>query len=143
MFRKRKPEPQARQAAKPTVKLTAAEKAYADLADKITVYFTLLGDTAHGDNGQEHTLAGGNLTTWISRTAYTLESPATVLDVFTKAVSGKYSYVNKGNYISSVNGLAEFTNGKNSGWMYTLNGRHPNLGVAEQKLSNGDSVVFH
>lgn len=123
--------------------LTAAEKAYADLADKITVYFTLLGDTAHGDNGQEHTLAGGNLTTWISRTAYTLESPATVLDVFTKAVSGKYSYVNKGNYISSVNGLAEFTNGKNSGWMYTLNGRHPNLGVAEQKLSNGDSVVFH
>ena len=124
-------------------KLTTAEKAYADLADKITVYFTLLGDTAHGDNGQEHTLAGGNLTTWISRTAYTLESPATVLDVFTKAVSGKYSYVNKGNYISSVNGLAEFTNGKNSGWMYTLNGRHPNLGVAEQKLSNGDSVVFH
>lgn len=124
-------------------KLTTAEKAYADLADKITVYFTLLGDTAHGDNGQEHTLTGGNLTTWISRTAYTLESPATVLDVFTKAVSGKYSYVNKGNYISSVNGLAEFTNGKNSGWMYTLNGRHPNLGVAEQKLSNGDSVVFH
>ncbi len=124
-------------------KLTAAEKAYADLADKITVYFTLLGDTAHGDNGQEHTLAGGNLTTWISRAAYTLESPATVLDLFTKAVSGKYSYVNKGNYISSVNGLAEFTNGKNSGWMYTLNGRHPNLGVAEQKLSNGDSVVFH
>lgn len=124
-------------------KLIAAEKAYADLADKITVYFTLLGDTAHGDNGQEHTLADGNLTTWISRKAYTLESPATVLDLFTKAVSGKYSYVNKGNYISSVNGLAEFTNGMNSGWMYTLNGKYPNLGVGEQKLSNGDSVVFH
>lgn len=124
-------------------KLTAAEKAYADLAGKITVSFTLLGDTAHGDNGQEHTLADGNLTTWISRTAYTLETPATVLDLFTKAVSGKYSYVNKGNYISSVNGLAEFTNGPYSGWMYTLNGSYPNLGVGEQQLSNGDSVVFH
>lgn len=123
--------------------LLDAEKAYAALADKITVSFTLLGDTAHGENGQEHTLAGGGLRTWISKTSYTLPASSTVLDLLTKALSGKYSYVNKGNYISSVNGLAEFTNGKNSGWMYTLNGRHPNLGVAEQKLSNGDSVVFH
>ena len=27
---------------------------------------------------------------------------------------------------------SEFTNGKNSGWMYTINGSHPNYGLKEQ-----------
>ena len=123
--------------------LLDAEKAYADLAEKITVSFTLLGDTAHGENGQEHTLAGGGLRTWISKTSYTLLASSTVLDLLTKALSGKYAFTNAGNYISSINGLSEFTNGKYSGWMYTLNGKHSSLGVEEQKLKNGDSVVFH
>ena len=39
--------------------------------------------------------------------------------------------------------LAEFTNGKLSGWMYTLNGKHSDLGVAQQYLMNGDVIVFH
>ena len=54
------------------------------------------------------------------------------------------SYSNaSGNYVSSVNGLSEFDNGKNSGWMYTLNGKYPLLGVSEQKLKDGDRIVFH
>lgn len=124
--------------------LTAAEKTYAELTAKITVYFTLLGDSKHGDNGEVHTLAQGGLQTWISRKGYELDPGATVLDLFTKALGGKYSFDNThGNYIASIDGLAEFTNGTNSGWMYTLNGTHPGLGVAQQKLSNGDDVVFH
>ena len=39
--------------------------------------------------------------------------------------------------------LGEFTNGKLSGWMYTLNGTHPNLGVSEQFLNPGDRIIFH
>ena len=39
--------------------------------------------------------------------------------------------------------LGEYTNGKKSGWMYTLNGTHPLLGVQEQFLNNGDSIVWH
>ena len=39
--------------------------------------------------------------------------------------------------------LAEFSNGQNSGWMYTLNGIHPDLGVKEQYLEDGDEIVFH
>ena len=125
-------------------KLTAAEKTYAELTAKITVYFTLLGDSIHHDNGEVHTLAQGGLQTWISRKGYELDPGATVLDLFTKALGGKYSFDNThGNYIASIDGLAEFTNGTNSGWMYTLNGTHPGLGVAQQKLSNGDDVVFH
>ena len=39
--------------------------------------------------------------------------------------------------------LAEFTNGDYSGWMYTLNGIHSDLGVKEQYLEDGDEIVFH
>lgn len=125
-------------------KLIEAEETYAKLTAKITVYFTLLGDSKHGDNGEVHTLVQGGLQTWISRKGYELDPGATVLDLFTKALGGKYSFDNThGNYIASIDGLAEFTNGTNSGWMYTLNGTHPGLGVAQQKLSNGDDVVFH
>ena len=51
-----------------------------------------------------------------------------------------------GNYIQAITPkdgteLAEFTNGNLSGWMYTLNGVHPNLGVAQQYLNEGDVIV--
>ena len=50
-------------------------------------------------------------------------------------------------YIESLtyNGvtLAEIDNGVNSGWMYTLNGVHPNKGVDQQFLNDGDGIVFH
>ena len=48
-----------------------------------------------------------------------------------------------GNYVMEIRGLAEFDNGPLSGWMYTLNGTHPNLGVNEQAVKNGDVIVFH
>ena len=124
--------------------LTEAEEKLDSLKETITVTFTLLGDSIHGDTATPHTLAGGGLSTWIGATSIDVKAPATVLDVLTLALKGKYSFRNDGgNYISSINGLAEFTNGANSGWMYTLNGYHPNLGVAEQSVKNGDVIVFH
>ena len=67
-----------------------------------------------------------------------------MLDVFEKALGSKYSFTNDGgNYISKINGLAEFTNGEYSGWMYTLNGTYPDFGVAEQTVKDGDAIVFH
>ena len=51
------------------------------------------------------------------------------------------------NYITEITKgdvtLAEFDNGPNSGWMYTLNGEHSKLGIAEQYLEDGDVIVFH
>ncbi len=114
-------------------------------AGEITVYFTLLGDSKHGSSGTVHTHKDGNLTTWISKTSFTVSNNATVKDVLEMALTAKgYSWSNpSGNYVSAINGLAEFDNGSLSGWMYTLNGAYPELGVAEQYLNNGDTIIFH
>ena len=115
----------------------------------ITVTFSLLGDSVHGNSGDKHTLADGNLEKWIDGVTVTVGNNATVLDVITKALGSKYIIENKtGNYIQSITpkdgtALGEFTNGKLSGWMYTLNGKHSDLGVAQQYLINGDVIVFH
>ncbi len=118
----------------------------------ITVYFTLLGDKAHNSDadGQAHGLVMGGLETWIPRTAYSLEEGAYVKDLFELALTqAGMSWSNPGgNYVEDItyNGvtLGEFTNGKNSGWMYTLNGsKHPSNGLAKQDLKDGDSVVWH
>ena len=110
----------------------------------ITVTFTLMGDSKHGDNGEVHTLKNRTLETWIARTSVTVDKDAYVIDVIAKALSmAGIPYENGGNYISSVRGLEEFDNGGNSGWMYTLNGSHPDLGVEEQRVKQGDNIVFH
>lgn len=45
-----------------------------------------------------------------------------------------------GSYISSVCGLEA---GMMSGWMYTLNGESPNLGVNQQEIKDGDQIVLY
>lgn len=127
-----------------TVNITKATAPSHSGDTRVRVYFTLMGDDVHGDDGEIHTLRAGNLTTWIAKTSYELEYPVTVIDVIEKALDGKYTIINGGgNYISQIDDLAEFTNGINSGWMYTLNGKHPNKGVAEQSVSDGDSIILH
>ena len=117
--------------------------------DAITVSFVLYGDAAHGDNGEIHTLDESNLTVWIARADYEINENTTVLDVFVAAAEkAGLTWVNdKGNYISSItNGditLEEFTNGPNSGWMYTLNGVHPKNSIVQQFLTDGDCILFH
>ena len=132
-------------AAKATITVTVLLPAGKD----ITVSFMLLGDSAHGDSGDKHTLADNNLETWIDTTKVTVSNNATVLDVILAVVGDRFDIKNEsGNYIQAITPkdgteLAEFTNGKLSGWMYTLNGVHPNLGVAQQYLNEGDVIVFH
>ena len=136
------------------VKYKAAETSYKVTVlykepEAIKVTFKLLGDSAHGESGTKHTLKDGNLTTWIPSTTYTIDQNTTVKDVFERAArENGISWVNTtGNYIESItrNGvtLAEFTNGKLSGWMYTINGHHSDLGVSEQYLNNNDTIIFH
>ena len=117
----------------------------------ITVSFALWGDRIHNCEVDKeiHTLTDGNLQQWI-KGEYTVGINSTVKDVFEKALTeAGYSWRNKsGNYVQGITPkdgkeLAEFTNGKKSGWMYTLNGSHPVWGVAEQYLNNNDVIVFH
>ena len=129
-----------------TLKITR-EEAPPVSENKITVYFVLYGDELHGDNGTVHTYRNdrSDLEIWAPNKAYEVPEGSTVLDVFEQAASfNNLTYVNVGgNYISSVNGLSEFSNGSLSGWMYLLNGSHPEFGIAEQIVKNGDQIVFH
>ncbi|MBQ7566788.1 MAG: S-layer homology domain-containing protein [Oscillospiraceae bacterium] len=111
----------------------------------VTVTFSLLGDSAHGEGGETHTLKKNNLETWIAPTRVTVPAGATVLNVIEKAlgVSGVAFQNPSGNYITSVRGLSEFDNGALSGWMYALNGTHPTNSVTEQTVRNGDRIVLH
>lgn len=116
-------------------------------SSKISVYFTLLGDKKHGtpsDKSETHTKKKNNLETWVSKTKITLDKGSYVIDAVEKALSlNGIAYECDDNYISEIKGLSEFDNGDLSGWMYTLNGKYPSKGVAEQTLKNGDAIIFH
>lgn len=113
----------------------------------ITVSFTLYGDDKHGTpsgSANTHTMSANNLDVWLAKTSVTVDKGSYVIDAVKKVLSiAGIPYANENNYISSVKGLKEFDNGDLSGWMYTLNGKYPSLGIGEQKLSNGDKIVFH
>lgn len=121
-------------------------------AGTITVSFTLLGDSVHGSTkeDQEHTLRKGNLDTWIAAKDYTIDGNANVLELLKEVLSQNgmsCRTLRDETYIAGITKdgqeLAEFSNGQNSGWMYTLNGIHPDLGVKEQYLEDGDEIIFH
>ena len=120
------------------------------VSTKITVSVTIKGDSKHGTTSSPHGLARGGLTTWASESGVEADTAETVWDVlqrvakkhnitFTASDNNAYHTV----YISAVNGLGEFDNGKNSGWMYTVNGTHPEVGVAAKYLKDGDNIVLH
>ena len=114
--------------------------------EKIAVTITLLGDTKHGDNGEVHGLSKGGLTAWVSGHKVEVTTNMTVWDALQKLPNVKWENPT-GNYIKGVTyggvTLGELDNGKNSGWMYTLNDEYPLLGVSEQYLKKGDVIVFH
>ena len=91
--------------------------------------------------------------TWVPTTTYALAENATVYDLFTEAMGDAgLRYIGaESNYVSTIYApscmgsysLSEFTNGKRSGWMYTVNGSHPNQGLKNWTLKDGDVVVWH
>lgn len=91
--------------------------------------------------------------TWVPTKTYALQENATVYDLFTEAMSDAgLRYIGaESNYVSTIyapsclggSALSEFTNGKKSGWMYTVNGKHPNQGLKNWTLNDGDVVIWH
>ena len=141
--------------AQATTQVTVLKKTSGDTKkDTLTVSFKLLGDTEHDSDSDKkvHGLANGGLTTWTSGT-YEVPLNSTVWDLMKKVqtADSKIKFNAKdtqyGTYVYSVtyNGteLGEFDNGKKSGWMYTVNGTHPEVSVGSKFLNNGDTVVFH
>ena len=91
--------------------------------------------------------------TWIPTTTYALQENATVYDLYTEAMkeAGLRSIGEDNNYVKTIYApsclggyaLSEFTNGKRSGWMYTVNGTHVNKGLQYWTLKDGDVVIWH
>ncbi len=117
---------------------------------KTTVTFRLIGDAVHSAGSSNHS----KYVTWIATRSYTFNKESvSVYELFTKALrDAGLSYIGaENNYVSAIQApkgyggywLREFTNGKNSGWMYTVNGEHPLFGLKEYYVTNGDSIVWH
>ena len=125
--------------------------------DTIFVKFALIGSTRSNDDvdlGNEALLyRGASYETWIGLSKYEMAEGATVLELFDRALKqAKIPYTIKAmnNYVDSINGLSEGTNGSRSGWMYTVgkkdngsDGLHPDLGLREYVLNDGDVIIWH
>lgn len=135
-------------------KLEAVEKELEDPTEKITVSFRLIGSL---EATQDVNLTTDSYlpeyVTWVPTKTYTLQEDATVYDLFTEAMSDAgLQYIGaESNYVSTIYApsclggyaLSESTNGTRSGWMYTVNGKHSSNALTDQKLEDGDMVVWH
>lgn len=106
-------------------------------AENISVSFELVGDSKHGDKPHQ------NFETWIARSTYTVAKGTTLKALTEKLfIDNNLSFVSNGSYVSSIKGLGELDNGKNSGWMFSVNGAIPNKTYNEVVLKNGDAVKW-
>lgn len=104
-----------------------------DTERTITVSFALKSDTNY----------------WVSPKSVTVKEGSTVYHVFTAALENTgitYEGAETG-YVTSMTKdgktLGEFTNGANSGWLYKVNGKLPDVGMTDYKVSGGDSVLWY
>ena len=122
--------------------------------DKITVTFRLIGaEKASKSVDLGETAYLPDYVTWVSTVSYELDKGATVYDLWTAATSdaGIRSVGAENDYVRTVYApddlggyaLSEMSNGNRSGWMYTVNGRHPSFGLTNWELYDGDTVIWH
>lgn len=119
-------------------------------SSKIKISISVLGDEKHDNTKGPHGLTMGGLTEWAKEESFDANTSETVWDalqrVFTAnkmTVDADWNDKYNSMYIKSINGIGEFDNGKLSGWMYTVNGVHPDVGVSAKYLHEGDVVIFH
>ena len=77
--------------------------------------------------------------TYLSRTSYIVERGITAYKLL--EITGLDIEVTRsayGIYINSIEGLAEFDEGSESGWMFRVNGKFPEHSISSYKLSDGD-----
>lgn len=85
----------------------------------------------------------------LKKTEVEFESGETVFDVFRKVLRDEkihFEYtdaaVYDAAYIEGIGNLYEFDCGPQSGWMYSVNGVFPSLGVNSYTLCDGDEILF-
>lgn len=134
----------------PSVCTVTVKEAGGSGGGTMTVSFTLLGDELHGEQTTVHTYEKGNLQTWIAKTTVTTDRGATAAEVIEQVLADQ-GYQAEGledGYITAVTTpkgktLGELDNGEFSGWMFAVNGSHPEVSVTDYQLSAGDRLVLH
>ncbi|MBR1970713.1 MAG: S-layer homology domain-containing protein [Clostridia bacterium] len=81
--------------------------------------------------------------TYLKKTSYKVEKGTTVFELLEKTgldIDATHSAY--GDYVNGIEGLAEFDEGTESGWMYSVNNKFPNYSASLHTLSNGDYVEW-
>jgi len=83
----------------------------------------------------------------LGKTSVTIEAGESAFDVLKKACSAqgiqlKVSGSGSGVYVQGIGGLREFDCGRNSGWIYTVNGTYMGTGCGNCKLTGGENIRF-
>lgn len=93
--------------------------------------------------GNEVAIAVSNNGWILGDTAYTLQNGATVYDlIINSGLAVGARSTSYGQYIYSIQSLAEKAVNGQGGWLYFVNGSSPGYGVDSYVLSPGDSVQF-
>ena len=58
-------------------------------------------------------------------------------------MESKYETVYQSYYVEGIGHLYEFDAGKQSGWLYTVNGKQPEYGAGKVELQDGDHVIWY
>lgn len=112
----------------------SVDEYYADVGyegETISVFVSIRKDTV---NKEDPIIFEGDVN---------VKENATVLDaviLVTKQNRLQLSYVP--GYISSIDSLAEFSYGNESGWMFAVNGEFSNKSCSEKTLKEGDELYF-
>jgi len=93
-------------------------------------------------------IRGANGKTLVSNSSFVIdENSTTVLDALeTVLASAGYTVElnSAGTYVESIDGVGEFDLGKNSGWLYSVNGvTPPTTSASDYPLKDGDSVLWY
>lgn len=101
--------------------------------DNITVTLTIKSDTGYWLNNKSVTVSGTGATVYHALIKALENSGITQVG----AASGYVKSMTKGGRT-----LSEFSNGKDSGWMYKVNNSLPKVGLTECTIDNGDKIVW-
>ncbi len=127
-----------------------------DGADQITVSFRLIGCTKSEEDvdfmEEPGDYKGAEYQNWMKTKEYTISNGSTAKELIQIAFEDKgiKAVGVENNYIRAITApevlggetMEEFTNGLNSGWMYTVNGKHPDA-INLTTLNDGDVVLMH
>ena len=141
--------------AKADAEAKAKKKAEAEAAKKkeqvVTIEITCKEMSDHMDRLKNEAIADyipkdGKI---LGKTKYQFEEGETVWDCLRTVCNSKGIQIDSkkdsvyGVYVKGINYLYEFDGGKNSGWMYDVNGETPNYGCASYDLKKGDKIKWY